>query len=74
MSLTKTVVLADPAARVPWPGVAGRLLPAEPFAVSVLDPFFSALIADGSLIDAETTSSAVDAAGAAEKTSSKAKD
>lgn len=52
MSLMKTVVLADPAARVPWPGSPGRLLPAEPFEVSVIDPFFAGLLADRSLIDA----------------------
>lgn len=49
--MTKTVVLADPSARVPWPGSPGRLLPAEPFEVSTVDPFFAALIADGSLIE-----------------------
>lgn len=49
--LIKTVILADPKATVPWPGVPGRLLPAEPFTVSVIDPFFAALIADGSLIE-----------------------
>lgn len=48
--LIRTVVLANPDATVPWPGVPGRLLPAEPFTVSVIDPFFAALIADGSLI------------------------
>lgn len=51
MSLMKTVVLADPAARVPWPGSPGRELPVEPFDVPVIDPFFAALIADGSLVD-----------------------
>lgn len=48
--LIRTVVLADPAATIPWPGVPGRMLPAEPFTVSVIDPFFAALIADGSLV------------------------
>ncbi|CAN7316599.1 hypothetical protein LJR009_001597 [Bosea sp. LjRoot9] len=51
MSLIKTVILADPEARVPWPGVPGRLLPAEPFDVSIVDAFFSALIADKTLIE-----------------------
>jgi len=51
MSLIKTVVLADKAARVPWPGKPGSLLPAEPFEVSVIDPFFAGLIADRTLVD-----------------------
>lgn len=51
MSLIKTVVLANKEARVPWPGSPGRYLPAEPFPVSVIDPFFAALIADRSLVD-----------------------
>lgn len=51
MSLIKTVVLADKDARVPWPGKPGSLLPTVPFEVSVIDPFFAALIADRSLID-----------------------
>lgn len=50
MSLTKTVVLADPKARVPWPGKPGSLLPAVPFPVSTVDAFFAALIADGTLV------------------------
>jgi hypothetical protein len=53
MSLTKTVVLADKDARVPWPGKPGSLLPAEPFGVSVVDPFFASLIADGTLIESK---------------------
>jgi hypothetical protein len=48
--LIRTVVLANPQAIVPWPGVPGRMLPAEPFTVSVIDPFFAALIADRSLV------------------------
>ncbi len=51
MSLIKTVILADPEARVPWPGVPGRELPAVPFEVSIVDPFWSALIADKTLVD-----------------------
>lgn len=51
MSLTKTVVLADKDARVPWPGKPGSVLPIEPFEVSVIDPFFAALISDQTLID-----------------------
>nr|WP_047574293.1 hypothetical protein [Methylobacterium sp. ZNC0032] len=49
MSLTRTVVLADKAACVPWPGKPGSVLPAEPFEVSAVDPFFAALLADGTL-------------------------
>jgi hypothetical protein len=49
--LKKTVILADAAARVPWPGVPGRLIPQEPFEVSIIDPFWAALIADHTLID-----------------------
>ncbi|TCR69694.1 hypothetical protein [Bosea sp. BK604] len=51
MSLIKTVKLADPAARVPWPGVPGRLIPSELFTVSVVDPFWSGLVADKTLIE-----------------------
>lgn len=51
MSLTKTVVLADKDARVPWPGKPGSLLPAEPFEVSAVDPFFATLLADGTLLE-----------------------
>ena len=51
MSLIKTVVLADKDARVPWPGKPGSLLPIEPFEVSVIDPFFAALISDRTLVD-----------------------
>ena len=51
MSLIKTVVLAEKEARVPWPNSPGRFLPAEPFEVSLIDPFFAALIADKSLVD-----------------------
>ncbi|QEL26151.1 hypothetical protein FQV39_28735 [Bosea sp. F3-2] len=51
MSLTKTVVLADKEARVPWPNSPGRFLPNEPFEASLIDPFFAALIADESLVD-----------------------
>lgn len=46
----RSVILADATQRVPWPGVPGRLLPqTDPFEVSILDPFFAALIADGTL-------------------------
>lgn len=51
MSLTKTVILADKDARVPWPGKPGSLLPAEPFEVSVIDPFFASLLADQTLVE-----------------------
>ena len=51
MSLMKTVVLANPEHVVPRPGVPGAILPqGAPFAVSVIDPFFSGLIADGTLV------------------------
>ena len=53
MSLIKTVVLANPAHVVPRPGVPGAILPqGEPFDVSVIDPFFAGLLADGTLIAA----------------------
>lgn len=53
MSLSKTVVLADPTQRVPWPGVPGRIITGdETITVSVIDPFWAALIADGTLIAA----------------------
>lgn len=51
MSLIKTVKLADPEARVPWPGVRGRFVPPEPFTVSTVDPFWSGLVADKTLIE-----------------------
>jgi hypothetical protein len=51
MSLIKTVILADPKARVPWPGVPGKIIPTEPFTVSVVDPFWSGLLADKTLIE-----------------------
>lgn len=47
---SERVRLADAGATVPWPGVPGRLLPSTPFSVSPLDPFFSALLADGTLV------------------------
>ncbi|MET3892785.1 hypothetical protein ABIE41_003861 [Bosea sp. OAE506] len=53
MSLIKSVVLANPEHVVPRPGVPGAILPQnEAFTVSVLDPFFAGLLADGTLIDA----------------------
>lgn len=52
MSLIKTVVLADPGQTVPWPGVPGRLIPAdEPITVSTIDPYWSALVTDGTLVE-----------------------
>lgn len=52
MSLSKTVVLADPTQRVPWPGVPGRVVTgSDPIAVSVIEPFWASLIADGTLVD-----------------------
>lgn len=52
MSLMKTVVLANPEHVVPRPGVPGAILPqTEAFTVSVIDPFFAGLLADGTLID-----------------------
>lgn len=53
MSLIKSVVLADPSQTVPRPGVPGAILPqGEPFDISVIDPFFAALLGDGTLIAA----------------------
>lgn len=49
--LLKTVILADAEARIPRPGVPGALVPAGPFEVSLVDPFWSALIADGTLVE-----------------------
>lgn len=48
----RSVVLADPTQRVPWPGVAGRFLPSEPFEVSILNPVFATLLADKTLVAA----------------------
>lgn len=47
--LIRTVRLVDASQRVPWPGAPGRLAPATPFSVSLIDPFWSALLADGTL-------------------------
>ncbi|AZO77717.1 MULTISPECIES: hypothetical protein [unclassified Bosea (in: a-proteobacteria)] len=47
----RTVVLADPTQRVPWPGVRGRYLPQdEAFDVSILNPVFATMLADKTLI------------------------
>lgn len=49
----RSVILADPSHVVPWPGVNGRFLPAnEPFEISILDPFWAALLADRTLVAA----------------------
>ena len=49
----RSVVLADPTQRVPWPGVPGRYLPQdESFEVSILNPVFATLLADRTLIAA----------------------
>lgn len=50
----RSVALADAEQRVPWPGVRGRFLPqGEAFEISILDPFFAALLADGTLVAAK---------------------
>lgn len=47
----RSVVLADPAQRVPWPGVPGRILPQdEAFEVSILNPVFATMLADKTLV------------------------
>ncbi|KFC63980.1 hypothetical protein FG93_05490 [Bosea sp. LC85] len=51
MSLRKTVILADASARVPFPGVPGQFVGLEPFEVSIIDPFWAALVADKTLIE-----------------------
>lgn len=48
----RTVILADPTQSVPWPGVPGRLLPTEPFEVSILNPVFATMLADKTLVAA----------------------
>lgn len=49
----RSVVLADPTQRVPWPGVPGRYLPQdEAFEVSILNPVFATLLADKTLVAA----------------------
>lgn len=49
----RSVVLADPSQHVPWPGSPGRLLPQrEPFTISILNPVFATLLADGTLLPA----------------------
>jgi hypothetical protein len=46
----RSVVLADQTQHVPWPGSPGRILPqGEPFTISILNPVFAALLADGTL-------------------------
>ncbi len=48
-----TVILADPAHALPWPGVPGRVVTgAEPFEVQASHPFWAALLRDGSIIPA----------------------
>ncbi len=43
--------LADPAHRLPWPGIPGRIITGdETIEVNPADPFFAACIRDGSLI------------------------
>lgn len=51
MSLRKTVILADASARVPYPGVPGQFVGTEAFEVSIIDPFWAALVADKTLIE-----------------------
>lgn len=47
----RSVVLADPTQRVPWPGVPGRYLPQdEAFDISILNPVFATMLADRTLI------------------------
>lgn len=49
----RSVILADPEQRVPWPGRNGAFLPQEePFEISILDPFMAALLVDKTLIAA----------------------
>lgn len=51
--LIKSVILADPSQRVPWPGVPGRLLPPdEPFDAPILHPVWAEMLRDGTLVDA----------------------
>lgn len=48
----KTVRLADPSHVVPWPGVPGRVLTgAETVSVDDVNPFWAALIRDGSVVE-----------------------
>lgn len=51
--MKKTIRLADPSHSVPLPGQPGSALTgAESLTVNILDPFWSALWRDGSIIEA----------------------
>lgn len=57
--LIKSVVLADPSQRVPWPGVKGRYLPPdEAFDVPVMHPVWAEMLRDKTLLPAPSASAA----------------
>lgn len=53
MSVTVNARLADPAHKLPMPGQPGSFFPAAGRAVDLSDPFWHALVADGSLVIVE---------------------